>query len=227
MKYISTIITLLIAFSLSAQKVEYDEGMIKYDGEDLQTIEVRLTPNVSTIKDKFSEWMNDHYDVNLDGKKLLFFKKEFMTAEGVVIPQISPRKIDLRVKVNEAKKGNTILHVFASYGYNNWITPETHPYAYDALKGIVYDFVSDYLPEYYYERVEESKEKIDDIKDDNEDLESDLINNKKEIDELLKKNDDLRRELEKNKSKLKDANEKLELRQSEYQGIKKKVAKMK
>lgn len=215
-----------MACTLSAQKVKYKDGNIMYDGEKLKTIEVKLTPNVSTVKDKFSDWMNDHYDVCLDGKKMLFFDKEFMTAEGVVIPQISSRKIDLRVKVDEIKE-NTILHVFASYGYNNWITPNEHPYAYDALKGIVYDFVSDYLPEYYYERVEESQENIANIKDDKKDIEGDITSNKKEIEELLKRNDDLRRELEQNKSELKKANIKLDTRENEYKKIKKRVSGMK
>jgi len=226
MKYTSTILILLIAFSITAQKVKYQNGMIKYDGEELQTVEVILSPNVSTIKDKFSDWMNDNYDVNLAGKKLLFFDKEFMTAEGIVIPQISERKIDLRVKVDETSKGTTILHVFASYGYNNWITPESHPYAYDTLKGLVYDFVSDYLPEYYYERVEESQENIVEIKEDNQDLENDMADNKKEIEELLKKNEELRTELESNKAKLKKANKNLNVRENEYKTIKKKVSGM-
>lgn len=141
MKYISLILTLLISTSLISQEVDYKDGKIMFDNEELETIEVKLTPNVATIRDKFSEWMNDHYDVNLDGKKLIFFKKDFMTAEGIIIPQISPRKIDLRIKVDETENGITTLHVFASYGYNNWITRENHPYAYDALRGIVYDFV--------------------------------------------------------------------------------------
>jgi len=226
MKYISTVIALMIAFSLTAQKVEYQEGQIMYEDEKIQTIEVRLSPTVSTIKDKFSEWMNDKYDVNLDGKKLLFFNKEYMTAEGVVIPQISPRKMDLRVKVDESEKGNTVLHVFAAYGYNNWITPEDHPYAYDSLKGIVYDFVSEYLPEYYYERIEETEENIEDLKADNNDIEKDLAKNKEDIDKILKENEDLRLELEENKSKLKKANENLKVRQNEYKKVQKKVSGM-
>jgi len=225
MRYIIAILTLLIACSLTAQNVKYLEGNIEYEDENLQTIEVKLTPSVSTIKDKFSDWMNDNYDVNLDGKKLLFFNKKFMTAEGIIIPQISPRKIDLRVRVDESNKGMTTLDVFASYGYNNWITPETHPYAYDALRGIVYDFVSDYLPKYYYEKVEESEKRIDKIQDDGKDLKNDLEDNKNEIDDLLKKNDELRRELEENKTKLKKANENLDKRENEYRKIKKKVAK--
>jgi len=227
MKFTSLILTLLITFSLNAQKVKYNNGNILFDGEELQTIEVKLSPNVSTIKDKFSDWMDDHYDVNLNGKKLLFFDKEFMSAKGVVIPQISDRKIDLRVKVDETSKGKTILHVFAAYGYNNWITPENHPYAYDALRGIVYDFVSDYLPQYYYERVEDSEDMVEDLREDNEDIQADLANNRKEIKELLKKNDNLRLELETNKSELKKANEKLILREQEYQKVKKRVSGMK
>jgi len=226
MKNIITVLLIAIVCSLTAQKVEYGEGKIMYDGEQIQTIDVILNPSVSTIKDKFSDWIDDNFDVNLDGKKLLFFNREFLTAEGVIIPQVSTKKIDLHVKVDETQKGNTILHVFASYGYNNWITSELHSYAYDSLKGIVYDFVSDYLPEYYYERIEQSQENIEDLEEDNEDIEKDLADNKKEIDDILKKNEELRSELEENKSKLKKANERLNTRQNEYQKVKKKVSGM-
>jgi len=216
-----------MAYSLTAQTVNYDNGKITYDREEIRTIKVTLKPYVSTIKDKFSDWIDDHYEVDLDEKRLLFFDKEYMTAEGVVIPKVSPRKIDLHVKVDETQKGNTVLHVFASYGYNNWIVPQEHPYAHDALREIVYDFISDYLPEYYYERVEDTQERIEDIKDENSDIAYDLADNKKEIDDLLKKNDELRIELEQNKTKLKKANERLNVRKNEYRKVKNKVSGMK
>jgi len=227
MKFLIISFALLFAVSTNAQTVEYSSGSINYEDENISTIEVTLSPKVSVIKDKFSDWMNDHYDVNLDGKKLLFFNKEFMTAEGVIIPQISNRKIDLKVKVLDADSENSKLHVFASYGYNNWITEENHPYAFTALQEIVYDFVSEYLPEYYYERIVDTENRIDNIKDDNNDIADDLTNNKEEIEKLMKENDDLRKALEVNKSKLKKASKNLTVRKTEYEVVKKKVTKTK
>jgi len=212
---------------ISAQKVDYSDGKIMYDGEELQTVDVRLSPKVATIKDKFESWMNDHYDVNLDGKKLLFFDKEFMTANGVIIPKISPRKIDLKVKVEETNDGDTQLYVFASYGYNNWINTEDHPQAYRALKGIVYDFVADYLPEYYYDKIQETKDQLKDLTDQNIEFQEDIIGKEKDIVELKNEIEDLEKKIKSNESLISIEKEKLGNEKKDYQKVKERVSDMK
>jgi len=220
------LIALLTIFSiqLTAQKVSYNDGIIQQDGEEVKTVNVILSPKVETIEDKFEEWMSKNYDVDLDGKKLLFFDKEFMTANGVIIPQISSKKIDLKVKVSETKTKDTKLFVFASYGYNNWITPEDHPTAYAALKRIVQNFISEYLPKYYYDKVENTEENIVELKDDRSNLNEDIVENQNEIEKLKKDNIELKRKLKENENNIEDAQKKLSERKKEYKAIKKRVS---
>ena len=209
--------------SLNAQEVIFSDGSIMYEDEEVHTINVLLNPKVKTIKDKFGDWMDDNYEVNLDGKKLLFFNKEFMTANGVVIPQISERKIDLKVKVDESTGDKTLLNVFASFGYNNWITEENHPYEYAALRGIVLDFVQDYLPEYYFKKIKATEKEIAEIKDNKDKLEKSVADNKDEINKLMEENKELMEKIKTNQNNLKDAKQKLNSRNDDYKIIKKKV----
>ncbi len=227
MKYLLLTLSLLILTSdTTAQIVKYNDGKIMYQDEELQTINVTLSPKVETIKDKFESWMSDHYNVNLDGKKLLFFDKEFMTANGVIIPKISQRQIDLKVKVNESKNGNTQLHVFASYGYNNWITPEDHPQAYRSLRGIVYDFVGEYLPEYYYDKIQKTQDQLKDLTDQNIEFREDILNKEKDIVKLKNEIDELEKDIKSNESLIKKEKEKLRNEKKDYDKITERVSNM-
>ena len=227
MKYYLLLIISVLTLTINAQELSYSDGTITADGEVIETIDVRLDPNVETIKDKFSDWMDDKYDVNLDGKKLLFFDKDFLTANGVVIPRISDRKIDLKVKVDETETGITKLNVFASFGYNNWITTTNHPYEFEALREIVYEFVSEYLPDYYLNKVDATKEKISDLKDDKKDLKNDVADNEKRIADLKKENQELMEKLKINQKKLSQEQSTLKSRTKDFKSIKKRVVEMK
>jgi len=227
MKYILTIMTLFTFSFCYTQVVDFSDGMVTYEDEEIKTIDVLLNPKVETIKDKFDDWMDDNYEVNLDGKKLLFFNKEYMSANGVNVPQISSKKIDLLVKVDESNNENTLLQVFASFGYDNWITEEDHPYEYAALRGIVIDFVQDYLPEYYFNKIQDTEEEIAKIKDKKEKLSEDMADNDEEITKLLKENRDLMDKIKSNQDRLKKAKQKLNTRNSEYKTIKKKISDIK
>jgi len=227
MKYIIATLFTIITYGANAQSLSYFEGMVDYKGESIKTIDVILNPKVNTIKDKFEDWMDDNYDVDLDGKKLLFFNKEYLEANGVVISEVSDRKIDLKVKVDETTKGLTKLNVFASFGYNNWITEERNPSEFEALRGIVYDFVSEYLPEYYLEKVEESNEKLDDLSESRSNLKDEVKENQEDISKLEKENEELMAKLKANQEKIDKWNAKKNKRTKEYKSVRKKVSKIK
>ena len=226
MKYILVAFFSFGSLITNAQKLSYNDGTIEFENSTVQTIDVVLNPKVDIIKDKFGEWMDDNYDVDLDGKKLLFFDKELMTANGVVIPPISPNKIDLKVKIDETNAGYTKLNVFASFGYNNWITEKDNPLEFAALRGVVYDFVAEYLPEYYLEKIKESEEKISNLNEKQDDLIDEVKGNKEEIEKLEEENKELMMKLKENQSKLNESKMKMSQRNSEYKMAKRKVSKM-
>lgn len=216
---------MLTIFSLAsnAQVLSYSNGMIDVDGELVQTINIKLDPKPETIRESFEQWMDDNYDVDLDGKTLLFFDKDEMSAEGVVIESVSTRKIDLKVRVNETDSDATILNVYASFGYNNWINPIDYPYEFAALEGIVYEYVAAYLPKYYMEKVANTKEKITDLNDDRSELQEEIDENESDIKDLKEENMELMKKLKKNQMEINSSKSKLTKRNKEYNSIKERV----
>ena len=223
MKYLIGAFLTIFALNSNAQVLSYSDGVLEVEGDMVKTINIKLDPKPATVRSSFENWMDDKYDVDLDGKKLLFFDKEYMSAKGVVIPEVSTRKIDLMVKVDESATTSTTLHVFASFGYNNWITPSDYPYEFAALEGIVYDYVSEYLPEYYLERVEKTKEMLEDLSEDRVDLKDDMKDNNEEILKLQTENAELMKKLKENQMKISSTKSKLTKRNKEYKSINKRV----
>ena len=215
---------MLFVTVMTAQKLDYADGTIMYEDEKINTIDVTLDPKVSTIKDKFEDWMDDNYDVDLDGTKLLFFDADYMSANGVVIPEISDRKIDLKVKVDETTAGMTKLNMFASFGYDNWITEDKHPEEYAALRSIVNEFVRDYLPEYYLDQVEDAEEKVDDLKEDRDDLNDDMQDNEEKIKKLEAENRELTKKLKENQKLIDQSKSRLKAKNKDYKSIKSRVS---
>ena len=221
----SLIVAFLTIFtmSLSAQILTYSDGKLNVEGEMVHTINIKLDPKPETVRNSFENWMDDKYDVDLDGKKLLFFEKEYMSAKGVVIPEVSSRKIDLMVKVDESKSNSTTLHVFASFGYNNWITTNEYPYEFAALEGIVYDYVSEYLPNYYLEKVEKTKDALEELSENRVDLKDDMKDNNEEIEKLKSENAELMKKLKENQKKISSTKSRLIQRNKDFKSINKRV----
>ncbi len=213
------ILLLFTSITSNSQTLVHHDAMISIDGEMVQTIEIKLDPKKETVKDNFAEWIEDNYSVDLDDRKWLFFDKEFLSAEGVVVPTISNRKIDLKAKVRESEKGITTMNVFASFGYNNWITDRDHPSEFAALRGIVYEFVEEYLPEYYIEQIEDQKDKVKDLTNTQEDYQKDFVDNQKKIEDLRAENEELSMKLRENQRKINMAKYSLKTKNQAYDEI--------
>lgn len=216
---------LLSGAAVMAQTFQFGDTHIEYKEDTIDAVRVKLDPPPKTIKDQLEDWMNDNYDVNLDGKTLLFFEKEYMTAKGVHVPKISDKKIDLYVKTDETNDEHTVLYVFSSFGYNSWIENHSNPKEFKSMKKIVDQFVSGYLPEYYNNRIEETRDELEDLTDDKEDLQESIADNNEEISELKKDNEELEKELKELNDKIKKQESQLGQQKKEYQNIKKKVKK--
>ncbi len=211
--------------SIQAQKLSYQDGTISYEGESVETINVILDPKPDLLENKFEKWMSKNYKVNLKDKTLLFFDKEFMSAKGIVIPEISAKKIDLHVKVDQTRNDYTTLHVFSSLGYNSWITRDDYPYEYAVLNNIVREFISEYLPEYYYEELDEAKELLADLSETREDMSETFEDNLKEIEDLRKENAELMLKLKNNHQRIIKAESDVKIKKRDYKEIKKRIRK--
>lgn len=228
MRSLITVIFCSCLFSIGDAQIFYMEpSTIDYEDDKVETIDVVLEPTVDKIRDKFSDWIDDNYDVGLDGKKLLFFDKEYMTAKGVNIPNVSRNKIDLIVKVEETPGGKTRLKTFASYGYDNWITEYDDPYAYSALNEIVEEFVEDYLPDYYAQEIDVTREKIDELRADIADVQESLNDNQERIDKLQDENVELTTTLKRKKQQVKAAEKNMAEEKAKLDKVNDRVSDMK
>jgi hypothetical protein len=221
MKKLALILILNIAFLSFAtgQILAFNNAYLEYEEEQVQSVEVILKPNVDLLEDKFNAWLKDNHDVKLDQKKFIFFDKEYLTANEVIIPKISDRKIDLKVKVQSTPNDKTRLNVFASFGYNNWISESEYPEEYAALEKLTYSFVQKYLPEYYNQKIENNQTQIIDLKEDNNDILSTIKSNKEEMANLEKTNNELLADWKDNKSKLQTLKVKLDQLEYEYDHV--------
>ncbi len=225
MKYIIYTIALFSISIASAQTLDYTDDFISYDDQNIQAVAATLEPDVSTIKDKFEDWMNDNYNVDLDGKKLLFFNKDVMTAENVMIPQVSDRLLQLNVKVDETHRGKTRLYVFAKKSDGVYISEKTDQSAFAGLKGVVHEFIADYLPEYYMDQIEETEEVLDDLADNKQDMENEIRENENDIRDLQSENIKLKRKIEATREDIKESEEDLKTRNKEFKKVKNKIVK--
>ncbi len=208
---------------INAQKLTVEDGFILYEEDKVQTIDITLEPEVDLIKDRFESWLKNNYDINLNDKKLLFFDKKYMTANGVVIPKISATKLDLKFKVDETKKGMTKIKAFASLGYDNWLNENKYPAEFMAFRDVVYEFVENAIPKYYLNQVEQSKAQLAELQEEGQNLQADLEKVRNKIDKLQKENDELLIQIRNNQDKINITQARINFRSKEYYNVKKKL----
>jgi len=213
------IASVLYIGSATGQVLAYNNTYLQYEEEQVQSVEVILRPGVELIEDKFNDWLKENHDVKLDQKKFIFFDKEYLTANEVIIPKISDRKIDLKVKVQSTTNDKTQLNIFASFGYNNWVSESNYPKEFAALEELTYAFVKKYLPKYYNEEIENKQSQIRELIKDNEKIQEDINANKEEMTNLEKTNEELLEEWEQNKTNIESLKLKMSNLEDDYNKV--------
>jgi len=223
MKFLISIIFLICTTSMTAQNLNYKNGLVVNNDEIIDAAEITLTPNKDLVKSAFNDWLQDTYNIGLSKKKLLFFNKSFMTAKGETIPEFDNRHLDLYVKVVDSEDSKSKLLLVGAFGYEEWITKSDYPTEYGVLDNMLMSFVKSYLPEYYQEMVINDAEEVEQIKDKIDDMTENISDNKDDITDLEKENIDLKHKLKNNEEKLLAAKKKLEATTTKHKSIKKKM----
>lgn len=223
MKAILLFLCLNIMTSLQAQTLVFGNEEIEYEEQQVFSVLVKTEPSPKAIRSNFEDWMDDKHDVDLDGRTLLFFNKDNLSGKGIVIPEISNKKIDLFALVDETKEGVTKLNVIASFGYDNWFDPYQNPVEFMALQDLVYDFVENYLPEYYATRISESQANIEELSENRSEFNEELKENMEEIEVLNQENAELRKKINDNQTKMSAAKQRLLKRKGEKSTIEDKI----
>ncbi|MEM6316963.1 MAG: hypothetical protein AAF960_04795 [Bacteroidota bacterium] len=193
-------VMILTANIVSAQVLNVENETIIHDGKERNSIRVIIAPEAKEVKKAFRDFMDDRYDVDIEGIGFLT-NKEVLYTEPTVVPPISPKKMELFAKVR-SNGGKTIMNVFGQMGYNTPITRYDTYNEYNAMKELTIDFLNELLPNYYQDIVEDQQDRIEDLEDDRDDMLKKISKNREKIANLQKENRKLEQKVASVKEKL-------------------------
>lgn len=176
-----------------AQELLIENDKISYNDQFRTSVKVTMEPNKEEVRTSWENWLEDNYDTKVRGAAWLG-KKDVLSAEGIKIPVISDKQFDLFAKVVDKGQGSQ-LSIFASFGYDMHITPETFPKEYQAIENLTLSFLTDFLTNYYQNRAEDSQKLVGNLENDKNNLQEDISKNKKNIESLKEKNIALENEM--------------------------------
>lgn len=198
---------LITATVLQAQTLKISNKTIIHDSKERNAVKVLIAPEAKSVKKSFKDFMDDKYDIDIEG--IGFLKnKDVLYTEPRVISPISTKVMRLYTKVVE-EGGQTAMYVFGQLGYNEQITPYEYYTEFGAMKNLTVDFLNELLPDYYKDIVEDQRDAISDLEKDRDDMRKKMSKNKDKIAELQKENEELEQKLVQNKTKLEEGVETL------------------
>lgn len=193
---------------LNAQILNVSNETIIHDGKERSAVKVTIAPDSKKVKKSFKDYMDDQYEVEVEGIGFLKNKEVVYTNPTVITP-ISTKPMELFAKVVE-NGSQTNMYVFGQIGYSSQITPTSNWTEYNAMKDLTIDFLNKLLPNYYQDIVENQRDEVADLEDDRDDMRKKLDKNKDKIFELQKENEELERKLTSTKVKLEQSIETLD-----------------
>lgn len=208
---------LLIFTTVQAQELSLTEMLVKYDKETRPAIQVVLEPETDAVKKAWEDYMKDEYKVKMKGTGL-FSNKDVLSAEEVKISEVSSKKLNFYTRIVE-KGANTEMSVFASLGYDLHIGKDNYPAEFAQLKKITVDFLNQYLPTYYQDRLKNNEDQFSNLTKDRDKLEKNITDNTEKIEKLTKENEQMRSELATTEEQLKTVSKDLKESKTKAEGI--------
>lgn len=207
----------VLSLQVSAQEVVFTTESVVYDGKERMSVSTIIAPEPDVVKEAFEDWMKDEYDVKMKGSGL-FTDKDVLTAEEAKVSVISPKFIDFYAR-SVPSGDQTQFSVFASFGYNVHIEPETYPQEFAAMQDLHYAFVSEFLPQWYQEQIGDTEEVVADLSDDIESFKDDMDKNLKDQAELREEMEEMKQSLQQTEVQLSETMARLEILRSAMQRI--------
>lgn len=157
---------LLAAQHLSAQSTLPYAGTIVHNNAARPCLVVNVDPEPDLLKDAWRDFLKENYDFKLKGIGFLS-NKGLLSAEQVVVGQLSSKEMDFYIHVIEDENGSE-MKVFAAFGYDMYVDSISMPAEYRELKTILERFLRNYLPEYHQELIEEKEKRVRELSTEKE-----------------------------------------------------------
>ena len=186
-----TSLALLFALTITATAQTVTTRTITCNGNVYEAFSVMLQPERGEVRDAFADWVEDNRDVKVEGAGLLG-KDDVLHAEGVRLRGGSV--VRLLAEATEVGE-RTRLDVFARAGGGTGDLVTAGSSEGRELRRLVDDFLADYVPSYYAERVEDTEENVEDLRKDLDDLRDKLAKRTGKRDELNEEIAELERDI--------------------------------
>ncbi|MFK7969942.1 MAG: hypothetical protein AB8F95_06220 [Bacteroidia bacterium] len=176
-----------------------------------QTISLMAEPN--DVKKAWKDFLKDRYDMDVEGLGFLT-NKDILTAEKVMLPTMHDYTLDLYAEIVPTEnKGiaKTQMTVFAAYGYDMYVDRHEHREAYKEMRAMFNAFLSDFVPAFYKEKIEDMSDGISDLEKDKIKLEEYNIKIEEDIEKSLAEIEKLKEDIENLKSEHKENIEEIDL----------------
>lgn len=198
------------------------DGSVEYENTLRDAVVAVLGPETKVVKEAWEEYINDNYDIKMKGNGW-FTNKDVLTAKDVNIAKISDKNLNLFSEIVKDKNG-TKMSVFVSFGYDVFLEKQENSAAYQQLKAVVHNFLTDFLLNKKQEMITVAVEEIADLDKDKTKMTEDIEKNKKEIEKLKSENDELAKEVKGASKKLVALNKTLTTEKIALEDIRQKLA---
>lgn len=218
-----TVLLLVFSTSVDGQINELKTASANFEGVNRPSLQVTIEPDRKDAEKALKKYLKKTHGVKVSGGKT-------MKAEEVVFGAVSGKKMDLYTTVEEVDGGSQ-MSFMARFGYDIFLTPETYPEEFAAMRSAMDDFLGEFLTDYYQSQIkdeekalakdlkarEKSIAKSEKLADQNAsavdkiaDLEADIKDNEKEIDELKSSQEEMTTKVDYQKQQLDKMREKLQ-----------------
>lgn len=192
---IIALIIAIISTTAYSQTIVITETNLEFEKKLRPCLSADIDPQPTEVKKSWAKYLDKNFKIDVSGLGW-FSNKDIITAQDVMLGIVSDKRQNIYARILETPTG-TEMKLFASFGYDLFIGKDEYPNEFENLKKLFYNFLMEYLTEYYADKIAETSKTID-------------KNNREKV-KLLKS-------IEKNKENIADAKkdiEKLNAKKSE------------
>ena len=200
------------------------DAPVEMDDRSFTGVSVLLAASPDRVKDALEDWADDTYEIDFDYAGAFPFRdKDLLVAEDANAPLVSTNPVTLRAKIVEEGEGSRMT-LFGTFGEDVGILPTgTYANEYLGLRAFADEFLEDFVPEYYRERVENVNASIEDLNEDIADFRDEIADNEEKIEELRRENVELRNNIIEAERNLEKQGVQLERREEQMEDAVEKV----
>ncbi len=176
------------------QNISLDSTQIVVEDEGSKDAVSLVTDiQIDEFRELFDDYMKEYQDVNMNMGGL-FGKHRIARAEEVRIESVSSDMINFYARFIE-KGSDTEVSVYANFNEDLPITRRQYPDEYQKLYDLMSNFAEVSIPEFYNEQIASTRDEIEDLSKDINNLKDKMERNEKRIDDLKKENIELGAEI--------------------------------